>query len=142
MIFLNEVIIWQLVRLFVIAKGSRIIIADDAFVAFFLTLGNVFLTATFTLSVDFMAFRVTEMDYHICLGDNPYRTILKFSSMPWFRAHVDPAAFYKDLVYRDPMGVLFRLELPLLLIIAMVSWCISNRGQVRFFIFRQPRYRL
>ena len=142
MIFLNELIIWQLVRLFVITKGTKIIVVDDDFVAFFLTLGNVFLTATFTFSVDFMAFRVTEMDYHICLGDSPYRTITKFSSMPWFEAHVDPVAFYKDLVYRDPMGVLFRLELPLLLVIAMVSWCISNRGQVRFFIFRQLRYQL
>ena len=131
MIFINEVVIWQLVRLIVILTATMIYIVDGAFVAFYLTLCYVFLTAVFTLTVDFLAYRVTEMDYHICLGVSPYQTILKYSHMPWFEANTDIANFYLRLIYRDPVGRLCRLEFPLLFITATISWCISNKNSVK-----------
>jgi hypothetical protein len=130
-IFFNEVAIWQLVRFVFIAKRTKLIINEDNLIAFYLTLCNIVLTVTFMVYVEMLSFRVTEIDYHICTGVDPYQTIFNLRDMPWFDKDMDLSPQFNKLVYTDPVGKLFRREFLLVLLFAIVSFYITNKERVR-----------
>jgi len=133
-IFLNELAIWQFVRFVYIAKGANLTIMEDDLIAFYLTLCNVFLSAILIFTAATLSFQITEIDYHICTGVDPYQNILKLKQMPWFDKDMELIPLYNKLIYADPVGLLFRIEFSLVLFFTTVSYCITNKDMARFFI--------
>jgi hypothetical protein len=131
LLFFNELAIWQFVRFLYIAKEAKLTLAEDNLIALYLTLSNIFLTATFIFAVEMLSFRVSEMDYHLCTGINPYQTIMKLHKMPWFDRSMEPIPMLSNLIYSDPVVKLFGAEFVLILFFAFISYCITNKDLVR-----------
>ncbi len=134
-IFFNELAIWQFIRFICIAKGIRMRINEDDLIAFYLSLTNLIMSIAITTVGETLSFRISELDYHICIGVNPNESVLKLNRYFWHDNATEMIPQMNKLIDADPVVRLFRMEFLLIIFFAAVSYCIENKDTVSFWIF-------
>jgi hypothetical protein len=101
---------------------------NDSFLATYVTICNLMLSAVFIATTHMMEYQNAELDYHICTGNHPHLNIIQSTFLESKLKKIDkPELSLEDLAGQDPLLFLTKLISCILLVITLKIFVYSKK---------------
>ncbi len=124
----TEILLWQLIKYFYIFQWKHMAALNDSFLATYVTICNLMLSAVFIATTHMMEYQNAELDYHICTGNHPHLNIIQSTFLESKLKKIDkPELSLEDLAGQDPLLFLTKLISCILLVITLKIFVYSKK---------------
>jgi len=123
-----ELVIRQFIKYFYIFQWKYLVSLNDDFFAIFLTLCNIQLSFLFVFTSYQLGFHNSEVDYHLCTGNQPKDNIMvDFLRIKKFTKLDELTPTYDAIIRKDPIRAFVYTSFVILFVLGVQTWIYSKK---------------